>query len=39
MQQKRLGRTGNMSSQIIMGTAAFWNSDREEAERTNNNSE
>jgi aryl-alcohol dehydrogenase-like predicted oxidoreductase len=34
MQQKRLGRTGNNSSQIILGTAAFWDSDQEEAEKT-----
>jgi aryl-alcohol dehydrogenase-like predicted oxidoreductase len=34
MLYKKLGRTGNMSSQVILGTAAFWNSDQAEAEVT-----
>jgi len=34
MQQERLGRTGNNSSRVILGTAAFWNSDEKEAEGT-----
>jgi aryl-alcohol dehydrogenase-like predicted oxidoreductase len=31
MQQRRLGRTGHMSSVIIFGTAAFWEIDQESA--------
>ena len=34
MLYKKLGRTGNMSSQVILGTAAFWSSDQVEAEQT-----
>lgn len=34
MLYKKLGRTGNMSSQVILGTAAFWSSDQAEAEQT-----
>jgi len=34
MQLERLGRTGNISSKIILGTAAFWDSDQKEAENT-----
>lgn len=34
MQQKRLGRTGHLSSQVILGTAAFWSKEQEEAEDT-----
>lgn len=33
MQQRRLGRTGHMSSVIIFGTAAFWEIDQDSANR------
>jgi aryl-alcohol dehydrogenase-like predicted oxidoreductase len=34
MEKRRLGRTGHMSTVVIMGTAAFWSSDQDEANQT-----
>lgn len=34
MEQRKLGRTGHMSSVIIMGTAAFWSMDQQGANET-----
>lgn len=33
MQQRRLGRTGHMSSIVIMGTAAFWEISQQDADK------